>query len=493
MKRTITFPTAFTVLFLILILAAGLTHIIPAGSYATLSYEKEEHCFVRMEPNGEQHKLPATQETLDSLGISNDIHLFLNGSILRPIAIPNTFQYIKQQPQRIRDVLLAPIEGVYESVDIILFVLIIGGVIGVLNESGAIHAGISALSRITKGREAILIVFVTVLIALGGTTFGLAEETIAFYPILLPVFAAAGYDSLVVLGCIYIGSTVGSMFSTANPFSVVIASNAAGIHFTEGIWYRIVGLAIGSLLTICYLLRYASKGVQCRKVVTVTDSIQPKEILEETFTKRRKISLSLFAFSFVVMVYGVSKLGWWFEEMSALFLVVGIVIGILVRLPEKSIVDSFVAGSADLVGVALIIGVARGINIILEHGNISDTMLYRFSQLVEGMNSKLFAVVMLGIFMVLGMFLSSSSGLATLSIPILAPLADSVGGARTVIISAFLFGQGMIALIAPIGLLLASLEIAKVSYNRWVRFILPLFCMLLFVTVVLLSLQVNGV
>ncbi|BBF42218.1 arginine/ornithine antiporter ArcD [Lachnospiraceae bacterium KM106-2] len=496
MKKKITFPSAFTVLFIVLIFAAILTNFVHAGSYAKLTYDMTTGSFLETFPDGREEVLEGTQETLDRLGVSNQIAKFQDGSINKAVAIPNTYERVKQSPQGIVQVILAPVLGIYDSIDIILFVFILGGVIGILNHSGAINAGITALSRATRGHEYLLIVFVTVLIALGGTTFGLAEETIAFYPILIPVYVAAGYDAIVCIGAIYLGSSVGTMFSTTNPFSVVIGSNAAGISFTEGISFRLIGLVLGLVIAIFYVVRYANKvrkdptqsllhntGSQVKEPI-------PVEREEAEFTLRRKIVLTLFLLSFVLMIYGVSSLGWWFEEMTGLFLVAGIVIGVIAGVSEKEFVEQFVAGAADLMGVALIIGIARSINIVLENGRVSDTILFGLSKLVSGIPVSLFVIIMMFVFVILGFFIASSSGLATLAIPIMAPLADAVGVPKDVIITAYIFGQGLMSFITPTGLILASLEMVDVSYNKWLRFVLPLLGIMIILAVGILLLEV---
>lgn len=496
MKKKITFPSAYTILFIVLILAAALTYVVNAGSYAKLSFNLDTGNFVEILPDGTKKTYEGTQETLNQLGVANDIAKFKDGSINKPIAIPGTYERVAPNPQGVVDVLLAPIKGVYDSIGIILFVLIIGGVIGVVNESGSINAGIAALSRVTKGHEYLLIVFVTFLIALGGTTFGLAEETIAFYPILMPVYLAAGYDAIVCIAAIYMGSSIGSMFSTTNPFSVVIGSNAAGINFTQGISYRVIGLILGFLITTWYIVRYATKikkNPEKSLVIEMKDEINRNFSKREDadFTIRRVWILSIFAISFVVMIYGVSKLGWWFEEMTALFLVSGILIGIIAGIGEKAFVHTFVGGAADLVGVGLVIGIARSINIILENGLVSDSILYSLSNLVSGMSPNIFVILMMFVFLILGFFIASSSGLATLAIPIMAPLADAVGVPRDVIITACVFGQGLMSFITPTGLILASLEMVNVTYNKWLKFILPLLGMIAVLAIAILLLEVN--
>ena len=374
----------------------------------------------------------------------------------------------------------------------------IGGVVGVINYTGAFRSGISALSRLTKGHEYILIIFVTALISLGGTTFGMAEETIAFYPIIIPIYLAAGYDAMVGIAAIYMGSAIGTMFSTVNPFCTVIASNAAGISFTEGMKFRLVGLVIGTLITIVYIIKYANKVRKDPSKSLIFDSkehIEAKFLDEDTsddpLTWRKRIILILFMITFIIMVWGVSSQDWWFNEMTALFMISGIIIGVVSGIGEKVFVDEFVSGAADLMSVALVIGIARSINIVLENGLVSDTILYNMSNLVSGMSPSIFVILMMFVFIILGFFISSSSGLAVLSIPIMAPLADSVGVPRDVIISCYMYGLGLISFITPTGLILASLSMVDVTYDKWLKFIMPLMGIITVFALGLLLVEVN--
>ncbi len=498
-KKKLSFPTAFTVLFIVLILSAVLTYIVPAGSYAKLAYNKEDNNFTITTPHGETSTEPATQDTLNKLGIKIGLDKFVDESINKPIAIPNTYEKVEQKPQGIAQIIEAPIQGTYDTIDIIMFILIIGGVIGILNTTGAFNAGIASLSKATKGKEYLLIILLNILIALGGTTFGLAEETIALYPILMPIFLAAGYDAIVCIATIYMGSSIGTMFSTVNPFSSVIASNSAGINFTEGLLFRGIGLVIATVITLVYIVKYANKVKNDPSKSLIYDQKQEIEgkFLHESakdvpkFTFRLKLMLIIFALAFVVMIYGVSMRGWWFTEMTALFLVVGIILGFISDLNEKEFVNNFIAGAGDLVGVALVIGVARSINLILENGQISDTLLNFFSGSVKGMNGSIFIILMLIIFVILGFFIPSSSGLAVLAIPIMAPLADTVGLPRDVIVSSYQFGQGLISFIAPTGLILATLAMIDVTYNKWLRFIMPLMIIITVFAGALLLVQVH--
>ncbi|MBU5227649.1 YfcC family protein [Clostridium senegalense] len=497
-KKKKSFPTAFTVLFIVLILAAILTYIVPAGNYAKLKYDSESEALVVTKPKGDIENLEATQESLDKLNIKVDIQKFKDGSISKPIAIPDTYEVVESNPQGLYDIISAPIVGVYDTIGIIMFVFILGGIIGVINHSGAFDAGIASLSKATKGREVLLIIIVSAAVSLGGTTFGLAEETIAFYPILMPIFLVAGYDAIVCIAAIYLGSSLGTMFSTVNPFCVVIGSNAAGINFTEGLTWRIIGLVLSMIVCIIYIVYYAKKVQKNAKASVVYED---KKHIEEKFLSgynpenipnfnfKRKLMLILLLLGFIIMIWGVATKGWWFEEMTALFLFIGILIGVVSGMGEKTFVDKFVAGAADLIGVALIIGVARGVNMIMDNGLISDSILFYSSNLVNGMNSVLFIIVMMIIFCVLGFFIPSASGLATLAMPIMAPLADTVGLSRDVIVSTYAYGQGLMAFITPTGLILATLEMVDVTYNKWLKFVLPLMGLIAGLSIVLLILE----
>ena len=495
-KKKLEFPTAYTVLFIVLVLAAILTHVIPAGSYAKLLYDDSADVFTITMPDGSVNEMPATQSTLEELGVKVDVTKFTDGSIYKAVAIPGSYEEIESNPQGIKDIILAPIEGVYETVDIMMFVFVIGGIIGLLNNSGAFDAGFASLSRATKGREYLLIVIVTFLISMGGTSFGLAEETIALYPILVPVFMLAGYDALVCIAALYMGSSIGTMFATVNPFSSVIASNAAGIAFTNGLAFRFIGLVLATIITVIYIVRYAEK---IKKDPTKSLIYSQKADIEARFlhatkevpefTTRRKIMLTLFIAAFGVMIWGVSSQDWWFLEMTALFLVVGIIIGIFSGLGEKAAVGQFVTGASELVGVGLTIGVARAVNLIMDNGLISDSILHYMTNIVEGMNAGLFSIIMLLVFAILGFFIPSTSGLAVLSMPIMAPLADTVGIPREVVVSAYQYGQGLMAFITPTGLILVTLSMVDVTYDKWLKFIMPLMGIIGVFSAIMLTIQ----
>jgi len=497
LKKKIKFPTAQTVLLIIAGLVALLTWMIPAGQYDRLSYNKEANTFTRTHLK-EIETLVANQETLDVLQVKIPLEKFTNGDIWKPISIPNTYEQLEPRPQGIKEFIQSPLKGITEVSDIILLVLIIGGLIGIVNSTGAFEAGISWLAKALEGKEFILIILVTTLIAIGGTTFGLAEETIAFYPILIPVFLAARYDAMVALASIYIGSSMGTMASTVNPFSTIIASDAAGINWTAGINGRFIMLALGLLICIIYIIRYAQRVKKDPSKSIIYDQ---KEAIEKMFgsvsanssvklTTRHRLILIVFVLCFVVMIYGVSKLDWWFLEMTSVFFVGAILIGIISKTKERVFVDTFVKGATELLGVAFIIGIARGVTVLMEDGLISDTLLYYSSSLTNGMNKGLFINTMLYIYGGLSFFIPSSSGMAVLTMPIMSPLGDGVGIGREFIVNAYQYGMGLFAFLNPTGLILASLAIVNVGYDKWLKFVTPLVVILLILTMLVLTISV---
>ena len=494
-RKNFEFPTAYTVLFLILILVTVLTHVIPAGKYNRLSYQESTNEFVVETYGNGNINLEATQKNLDKLEIKIDVNKFIDGTIKKPMAIPNTYVKLDGKAQGFKELIIAPISGIAESIDIIIFVLILGGIVGIVNKTGTFNIAMKAISQKTKGKEFSLVIISFIFFAAGGTIFGFWEETIPFYSILMPLFLINNFDPLVPMATIFLGSAVGCMFSTVNPFSTIIASNAAGISFNEGLKFRFVALIVFSIISLLYINRYIKK---VKKDSDNSLVIEEQEEIKEKFLKdysqetnikfdwRKKIILFLFIFQFIIMIWGVSSLGWWFQEAAAMFFGVAIIIMLLSGLSEKEAVNGFISGASEVVGVTLIIGLARAINIIMENGMISDTLLFYSSNVVAEMGKGLFSIVMLLIFAFLGIFIPSTSGLAVLSMPILAPLADTVGLSRAVVVDAFSWGQGVILFITPTGLIFVVLQIVGIPYNKWLKFVMPLMVIIIILIISIL-------
>ena len=458
-KKPFHFPSAFTILLIIMVIAVGATWIVPSGTYSKLTYNSTEKVFVIKKHGEADTTMPATKETLDKLNIKIELKNFTDGVIRKPIAIPNSYQRVPQHPKGLGDIAESMVRGTIEGADVMAFIFVLGGLIGVINKTGAFNAGLTALSKRSKGNEFMIVFMVCVLMALGGTTCGMEEEAVAFYPILVPVFLSLGYDSIVCVGAIFLASSMGTAFSTINPFSVVIASNAAYTYEDREEFYKL------------YMQDVKAEG-------------------EVAFDWRKKVILVLFVAAFPILVWGVMSRGWWFPQMAASFLTIAFFVMILSGLSEQDIVNSFTKGASELVGVSLIIGLARGVNMVLEEGLISDTILDFSTHLVTGMPPALFIMAQLVVFFFLGLIVPSSSGLAVLSMPIMAPLADTVGVPRHIVVSAYMWGQYAMLFLAPTGLVLVTLQMLNIPFNKWVKFVLPMIGALLAIATVMLLTEV---
>ena len=410
--------------------------------------------------------------------------------------------------------LLAPIMGLYDpftgvanAIDVAVFVLIIGGFLLVVTKTGAIDAGIGGLLNVLEGREILMIPILMVAFALGGTSYGMAEESLAFYALIIPVFIRAGYDSVTGIAVILLGAGIGTMGSTFNAFATVIASNAAGVPFTDGLMLRVIILAASLAAGIAFVMRYASrvKADPSRSIVADLrqdhiDHFLKGETAEggalPTLTRVRGIILILFALTFVIMLVGVISLGWWMGEMSALFLGMSLVVFVVAKfgdeaaMDEPTFVETFVNGARDLLGVALIIGVARGIVVIMDNGMITDTILNSLEGLFAGIGEIAFINTMLFVQVLLSFLVPSSSGLAVLSMPILAPLADFADVARPLVVTAYQSANGWVNLFNPtFAVVMGGLALGRVSYDRWLRFVWPLLLIIMVILVAALSLS----
>lgn len=397
--------------------------------------------------------------------------------------------------------------------------MVLGGNINILVEMNALSAGMAALSRATKGKEFILLILVYIIIAIGGTTFGMCEEILAFYPILMPIFLKSGFDGMLGAAPLYMASMMGIMFSTVNAFAVVLASYSAGINFIEGIVFRVVGFILGNTLTLLYLFYYYKRISLDEKVSVVYETKQEiedkflkddkkekqdiekqsndneenqlldkdkeKDNKNNKFTLIQKIALIIFICGFVVMVTGVIAFNWWFTQMTAVSLVFGIILMFFLRKGEKKSIEAFVKGAADFCGVSMIVGLANGINQTLNNGKIADTIVNGFSNAIDGLPKIIFVILMLLMFMILGFFIQSSTGLAVLSMPVFAPLADKAGFGRNVIVDAYMFGQRFVGYFSPTGMVLIVLQLVGIKYNQWIKFIWP-FLVVLFIFLIIL-------
>ncbi len=485
-------PTAYTILFSIIVIIAIFTWVVPAGQY----------------------------DYVDP-----------NASKLEPI--PGTYTPAEQNPQGIWEVVCAPVNGFYDAIDIELFVIVIGGFLAVVMKTGAIDAGIGNVVRKLEGREKFMIPILMILFGIGGTTYGMAEETIAFYPLVIPVMLAAGYDAITAVSVIALGAGIGVLGSTVNPFATGIASGFAGISVGSGIGLRLLILALGEAIGIIYVMRYAEKVKNDPSKSIVADLAKEheehflgdkkkEEVLE--LTKKRKNVLWVFGLTFVIMILGVipwawkfdilffdnlnntllsipvigKLLGqplalgdWWFGEMTMLFLVSSFIISRIYKMNEKDYMDTFVNGARDLLGVALIIGVSRGITVVMNNGGMTATVLNWGERSLAQLGSISFVNLTYLFYLPMSFLIPSTSGLATLTMPIMAPLGDFAGVGREIVITAYQSASGVINLITPTsGVIMGALALGKVPYEKYFKYVWKLLIILSIMIMLVMSLAV---
>jgi uncharacterized ion transporter superfamily protein YfcC len=463
------FPTAYTILFALIAVVAIATHFVPAGKYDRVMSEE--------------------------LG--------------KEVPVPGTYHVVESTPQGFFDVILAPIAGFYDpvsydarAIDVALFVLIIGGFLGVVTKTGAIDAGIARAMVRLEGREKWMIPILMALFAAGGTIYGMAEESLAFYALIIPVMVAARYDALTGVAIIMLGAGVGTLGSTINPFATVIASEAAGVPFTDGIALRFGLLAMCWLACVAYVMRYAERVRANPDLSIVADRRESNEAhflkgrnegeSAPEFTGKHGIILIVFAASFAVMIWGVSVGGWWMAEMSALFIAAALVVGVIDWMGEEEFTSTFVDGARDLLGVALVIGIARGIVVVMDAGNMTDTILFWAEGAVSGLGEIAFINTMFGLQAGLSFLVPSSSGLAVLTMPIMAPLGDFSGVERSLIVTAYQSASGLVNLFNPtFAVVMGGLALGRVPYERWLKFIAPL--LLILVVIIMAGLSIATV
>ncbi|EKK4081334.1 YfcC family protein [Cronobacter dublinensis] len=462
--RRFKFPSAYTILFVLIALVAALTWVVPAGKY----------------------------------------QMAMNDTLGKEVPVAGTYAPVDAHPQGITAVLLAPVDGLYNhvtyaagAIDVALFVLIIGGFLGVVNKTGAIDAGIERVTERLRGKEEWMIPILMALFAAGGTIYGMAEESLPFYTLLVPVMMAAGFDPLVAAATVLLGAGIGTLGSTINPFATVIAANAAGIPFTSGIGLRMALLAIGWVICVLWVMRYARRVRQDPSSSLVADLMETNRAHflgnrsgdSILFTVTRKIILVIFAASFAVMIYGVAVRGWWMGEISGVFLAAAIITGVVARMSEEAFTSTFIDGARDLLGVALIIGIARGIVVVMDNGMITHTILHSAENLVTGLSTTVFITVTYWLEVLLSFLVPSSSGLAVLTMPIMAPLADFAHVGRDLVVTAYQSASGIVNLITPTSaVVMGGLAIARVPYVRYLKWVAPLILILTVLNMAVLSL-----
>ncbi|QNE73388.1 YfcC family protein [Streptomyces finlayi] len=473
-RRQFRFPSAFAVLIALTVAVWALTFLIPAGRY----------------------------DVKDGSPVPGTYH---------PVQLATGFW------DRLKDLFLSPVNGLYGVTDagtgittpggtgsfagaagVFLFILAVGAFITVTMRTGALTAGVARLAQRLRNHRTLLLVVLMTVFSLGGTTYGMAEETLGFYGLMIPLMLGLGYDRMVAATVIMVGAGVGTLASTVNPFATGVASDSAGIGTGDGILLRMAMWVCLTALAAAYVARYARRITQdpARSLTPLTED--DRRIKEEgsdavRLTSRQRTVLCLFAATFLFMIFAVvpwsdihvtflPTLGWYFPELAALFIVAAILVGLIGALGEKGTADAITAGAGDFIGAAMIVMLARGVTVLMNNASVTDTILDALQSAVGGTSSGVFAVLMFAVNLPLAFFVPSSSGHAALAMPILAPLADFAGVGRALVVTAYQSASGWVNLITPTSaVVMGGLALAKVRYDQYLRFMAPLMGALLVV------------
>lgn len=408
-------PNTYVIIAILIVFCAFLTWVVPGGEYVTsedgtLSYE--------------------------------NVH-----------AVPQTWQ-----------VFSAIYNGFVKQAGIIIFILVVGGAFWLLNSTGAVDAGIRRLINVIGRRDKAVLVTLTVLFSLGGAIFGMSEEAIPFVGIVVPLVVSMGYDAIMGLLVVYVASNIGFSSAFLNPFTVGIAQEMAELPLFSGMGYRIFCWAFLTAILCVFVVLYARKTRKATVEVTAIDAAP--------LTVRQKWVLVVLFLTVIALVLGVTLRGWYMPEITGLFLAMGILCGIIAGFPANRIADELIAGAKDILSAALVVGFASGIVIILQDGKIIDSILHGMQESLDGTGEVSSLSAMYGIQAVINFLIPSATAKAAITIPIMSPFSDLVGVSRQAMVLAFQFGDGFTNMITPTsGVLMAALAMARVPYEKWVKWI----------------------
>ena len=436
-------PDVFVIAFALILLAAAATWLLPGGAYER------------------------RQEQV--------------GDTVREVVVPGSYKVEPSKPQ-LEEIFLAPVRGFLRMAPIIALIFIVGGAFNILNDTGAIAAGIYQLVRLLAGRAYLIIPIVMTVFSFFGGAYGMCEEAIPFALIFVPMAIALGYDSLVGISLSFVAAGVGFAAGFLNPFTVQISQGIAGVPLGSGIKYRLIVWALATVVAIAWTMVYAArvKADPTRSPMYDLDrerraELEKAEAAQVVFTWRHGVALVVLGATVVGLIVGSTVFKWYMVEFAGLFFAMGLLAGIAAGLGPNQIAKSFIAGAKDIASAALIVGFAGGIVVILEDGHILDTILFGMASVTSHFGGVLAAQAMYVLQLILNFFIPSGSTKAVLTMPLLAPLADLSGITRQTLVLAYQLGAGFTSMIIPTsGVTVGTLALAKIPYERWVKWHWPL-------------------
>jgi len=437
-KKGFSVPHVYVLLLGLILLCSILTYVIPAGQYDMTTV--------------------GTREVIDS----------------------TTYHTVESTPVSLMQFLSAVPRGMQESAQIIFFIFIIGGAFAILQETGAIEAGIGRMIRVLKDKTLIIIPVIMLLFSLGGSTFGMCEEIIPFIPIFVSLCVAMGYDSITGAAIVLCGSAAGYAGAFMNPFTMQVAQGIAGLPILSGLGYRVVMFVVFVAVTTAFIMWYAVRIKKNPEKSLVYDIDRARTDVADlnslrVFGIREKLALGVFGATIVMLVVGVVAWGWYMDEIAALFMGMALLVAVVGGISPNKFANIFGKGMAEIASGALVVGFARGILVVMTDGQILHTILHAAAGVLEGLPATLSALGMYIFQCLLNVIVPSGSGQAAVSIPIMAPLGDLVGVSRQTACIAFQMGDGLSNILTPTsGFFMAALAMAKIPWQKWAKWMLPL-------------------
>lgn len=460
-KWKLRMPHVLTLIFFLILVVAVLTWIVPSGEF--------ERTLMETSTGERSVAVAGTYQTVDKV--------LEDGTDLR---------------QGIWEVLMAPGRGIQSIIEVLAFVFIIGGVFQIMTRTNALTIGIQKIVNKLGAKEILIIPILMALFGLGGSTFGMSDELVPFYLLIMPIMFAMGYDSMTTFMTVCLAATVGYAASTINPFSVLIAQGVAGIHGNPQLIFRMIQWVIMMAVVITFVTWRALKiKKNPEKSITYEDDRMKRQDFSsdvdfsQEMTIRQKLVLAIFAGCMVIVVTGLVRFGWYMNELSACFFGMGILMGIAGGMNQKEIAEEFLIGVKDIAFAAMVIGFCSGIMVVAQEGMIIDTILNALSGLVANSSNAMFAGVLYVVQSLLTLLVPSSSGLAALSIPVMAPLCDLHGVNPEAAVTALQYANQLTNLMSPVaGTTVAGLAICRISFGQWWKTIWKIFLLLTVIAII---------
>jgi uncharacterized ion transporter superfamily protein YfcC len=418
------------------------------------------------------------------------------GGSSRMVTVPGTFHRVAQQPAGLEVLLLSPIRGFQDGMLIIVFLFIIGGAFNVINESGAINLAIKKMAAAFARHPHLnkfIIPALMLVFSLAGSVFGMCEETMPFILIFIPLALSLGYDSIVGVAIPFLGAASGFAAAFFNPFTVGVAQGLSNLPLYSGLTYRLIVWVIGATITITFVMVYAAKIKKNPEQSPVFELDKERsEIVPaggadlSEWNWRHQAVLAVFGLGMVLLVVGILVKHWYIEEIAALFLAIGLVSGFIAGQGPSKIARSFVAGARDFIGVAFVIACGRAILIVAQDAKILDTMLYYASNFISMFPRIVTAQMMFLTQCVINFFVHSGTAQAALTMPIMAPLSDLVHITRQTTVFAYQLCEFVNPILPTSAVTMGVLSMAKIPWDKWAKWFLPLMLILVGLSLLLL-------